>query len=179
MVSLGRSAVFIVDLSGSDLTVTNTLQCLIFSENLNSKQSRTRFTFVHVLSKCCCCCLKRPNGGHGGKPQKSFVNFYCDDEGKDQLKKKIGLPDIIDCWSEIIGAVGECAMGSIFDAKSPIVGVMDTHARFVVFQMIPAFRITCRSVKVRAPEKAKAEIELFSRRSKGMTTEAEHTKNDK
>jgi len=56
---------------------------------------------------------------------------------------------------------------------------MDTHARFVVFQMIPAFRITCRSVKVRAPEKAKAEIELFSRRSKGMTTEAEHTKNDK
>ena len=174
MVSLGRSAVFIVD-----LTVTNTLQCLIFSENLNSKQSRTRFTFVHVLSKCCCC-LKRPNGGHGGKPQKSFVNFYCDDEGKDQLKKKkIGLPDIIDCWSEIIGAVGECAMGSIFDAKSPIVGVMDTHARFVVFQMIPAFRITCRSVKVRAPEKAKAEIELFSRRSKGMTTEAEHTKNDK
>ena len=135
--------------------------------------------YVHVLSRCRCC-LKRPNGGHGGKPQKSFVNFYCDDEGKDQLKtKKIGLPDIIDCWSEIIGAVGECAMGSIFDAKSPIVGVMDTHARFVVFQMIPAFRITCRSVKVRAPEKAKAEIELFSRRSKGMTTEAEHTKNDK
>ena len=160
----------------SDLTVTNTLQCLIFSENLNSKQSRTRFTSTYYLDAA----AKRPNGGHRGKPQKSFVNFYCDDEGKDQLKKKkIGLPDIIDCWSEIIGAVGECAMGSIFDAKSPIVGVMDTHARFVVFQMIPAFRITCRSVKVRAPEKAKAEIELFSRRSKGMTTEAEHTKNDK
>ena len=89
--------------------------------------------------------------------------------------KKIGLPDIIDCRSEIIGAVGECAMGSIFDAKSPIIGVMDTHARFVVFQMIPAFCITCRSVKVRAPEKAKkAEIRtsIFS-----LTTE--HTKYNK
>ena len=155
MVSLGRSAVFIVD-----LTVTNTLQCLIFSENLNSKQSRTRFTFVHVLSKCCCCCLKRPNGGHGGKPQKSFVNFYCDDEGKDQLKKKIGLPDIIDCWSEIIGAVGECAMGSIFDAKSPIVCVMDTHARFVVFQMIATFCVTCRSMEIGAPAKIQTKVRM-------------------
>ena len=46
---------------------------------------------------------------------------------------KILLPDIIDCRSEIIGAMGECAMGAIFDAKSTIVSVMDTHARFVIF----------------------------------------------
>ena len=71
------------------------------------------------------------------------------------------IPDIIDCRSEIIGAMGECAMGSIFDAKSPIVGVMDTHARFVIFQMIPAFRVTCCTVKIRAPEKTKRKLNYF------------------
>ena len=63
------------------------------------------------------------------------------------------LPDVIDCRSEIVGTVGECTMGPVFDAKSPIVGVMDTHARFVIFQVIATLRVTCRSMKIRAPAK--------------------------
>lgn len=67
-------------------------------------------------------------------------------------KMNVGvLPDVIDSGSEIVGAMCECTVGSVFDAKSPIVCVMDTHARFVVFQVIPAFRVTCRSMKIRAP----------------------------
>ena len=61
------------------------------------------------------------------------------------------LPDVVNGWSEIIGPVGECTMRSIFDAKSSIVGVMDTHARFVVLQMVASFRITGRAMKIRAP----------------------------
>ena len=47
--------------------------------------------------------------------------------------------------------MGECTVGSIFDAKSPIVSVMDTHARFIIFQMIAAFCVTCRPVEIGAP----------------------------
>ena len=61
------------------------------------------------------------------------------------------LPYVVDGGSEIVGAMGECTVGSIFDAKSPIVSVMDTHARFIIFQMIAAFCVTCRPVKIGAP----------------------------
>ena len=63
------------------------------------------------------------------------------------------LPDVIDGGSEIVGAMSECTVGSIFYAKSPIVCVMDTHARFVVFQVIAAFSVTCRSMEIGAPAK--------------------------
>ena len=63
------------------------------------------------------------------------------------------LPDVVNGWSEIVGPVSECTMRSIFDAKSSIVGVMDTHARFVVLQVVASFRITGRAMKIGAPVK--------------------------
>ena len=74
-----------------------------------------------------------------GSSKVCFCNFYNI------------LPYVINSGSEIVGAVGECTVGSIFDAKSPIVSVMDTHARFIIFQMIAAFCVTCRPVKIGAP----------------------------
>lgn len=64
----------------------------------------------------------------------------------------LDLPDVVDGGPEIIGTVRECTVGPVFDAESPIVGVMDTHARFIVFQVVATLRVSCRAMEVRTTE---------------------------
>ena len=46
------------------------------------------------------------------------------------------LPGVIDRGPEIIGAVGKGAVRPVLDAVAPVVGVMDTHPRLVIPQVV-------------------------------------------
>ena len=62
------------------------------------------------------------------------------------------LPGVIDRGPEIIGAVGEGAVGPVLDAVSPVVSVMDAHPGLVIPQVISPLSVPGSAVKQRAAE---------------------------
>ena len=62
------------------------------------------------------------------------------------------LPAVIHRGPEIIGAVGEGAVGPVLDAVPPVVRVVDTHPRLVIPQVISPFSVPSSAVKQRAAE---------------------------
>ena len=62
------------------------------------------------------------------------------------------LPAVIHRGPEIIGAVGEGAVGPVLDAVSPVVRVVNTHPCLVIPQVISPFSVPSSAVKQRAAE---------------------------
>ena len=69
------------------------------------------------------------------------------------------LPGVVHRGPQIIGAVGERAVGPVLDAVAPVVRVVDTHPRLVIPQVISPLCVPGRAMKQRAPA-----IEIVSRK---------------
>jgi hypothetical protein len=45
------------------------------------------------------------------------------------------------------------AVRPVLDAEAPVVGVVDTHPRLVILQVVPTFRVSGRSMQQRTTER--------------------------
>ena len=78
-----------------------------------------------------------------------------------EAENPFNKPDVIDRWSEIVGAVGERAVRSVFHAEPAVVRVVDTHPGLVVLQVVSTLSVPGGTMQILATVIRNKKVSIF------------------